>query len=243
MSKDMSKDDPTMSMPASPKGNSGSGLDSTQPGRTTGISGAAANALPQVEANRYDISGEFAHDAIGRILHARDRRLNRPVAIKELIFPGGTVEARFVTEALITARLQHLSIVPVYDAGRWDTGEPFYAMKFVSGRSLADRIAETKTLQERLALLPHVLDVAEAIAYAHTERVIHRDLKPANVLVGDFGETVVIDWGLAKDLSQEAKPEVGTPSTSSSVDASLTHQGSVVGTPAYMPPEQAAGRT
>jgi WD40 repeat protein/tRNA A-37 threonylcarbamoyl transferase component Bud32 len=242
MSKDMSKDDPTMTLSASPKGSAGSGLDSTQPGRSTGAAVAVANMLPQVEANRYDVSGEFAHGAIGRILHARDRKLNRPVAIKELIFPGGTVEARFVTEALVTARLQHPSIVPVYDAGRWESGEPFYAMKFVAGRSLADVIAETKTLQERLALLPHVLAVAEAIAYAHTERVIHRDLKPANVLVGDFGETVVIDWGLAKDLSQEGAVEPSVAVTPSHVDSSLTHQGMVVGTPAYMPPEQAAGR-
>jgi serine/threonine protein kinase len=141
MSKDMSKDDPTMSRPASPKGSSGAGSDSTHPGRTTGGPGGAAAALPQVDPSRYDISGEFAHGAIGRILHARDRRLKRPVAIKELIFPGGTVEARFVTEALVTARLQHPSIVPVYDAGRWDSGEPFYAMKFVAGRSLAEVIA------------------------------------------------------------------------------------------------------
>jgi len=236
----MSKDDPTLSVHASPKGSSGAGSDSTHPGRTTGGPGAAS-VLPQVDANRYDISGEFAHGAIGRILHARDRRLNRPVAIKELIFPGGTVEARFVTEALVTARLQHPSIVPVYDAGRWNSGEPFYAMKFVAGRSLAEVIAETKTLQERLALLPHVLAVAEAIAYAHTERVIHRDLKPANVLVGDFGETVVIDWGLAKDLSQGAAPEPMVAMAPGNTDSSLTHQGMVVGTPAYMPPEQAAG--
>jgi len=241
----MSKDDSTstMSVRTSPRGSSGTGSDSTHPGRTTGGPGVAAQALPQVDPNRYDIAGEFAHGAIGRILHARDRRLNRPVAIKELIFPGGTVEARFVTEALVTARLQHPSIVPVYDAGRWDSGEPFYAMKFVAGRSFADVIAGTETLQERLALLPHVLAVAEAIAYAHTERVVHRDLKPANVLVGDFGETVVIDWGLAKDLSQGAAPELMVAVAPGNTDASLTHQGMVVGTPAYMPPEQAAGRS
>ncbi len=243
MSKDMRQDDPTMSRPASPKGSSGSGSDSTHPGRMSGVSGVATHVLPQVEPNRYDISGEFAHGAIGRILHARDRKLNRPVAIKELIFPGGTVEARFVTEALVTARLQHPSIVPVYDAGRWDSGEPFYAMKYVAGHSLADVIAGTKTLQERLALLPHVLAVAEAIAYAHTERVIHRDLKPANVLVGDFGETVVIDWGLAKDLSLDASAEPAMTAAPAHADSSLTHQGMVVGTPAYMPPEQAAGRS
>ncbi|WP_224371901.1 protein kinase domain-containing protein [Hyalangium versicolor] len=237
----MSKDDPTWDIPAARKSGSGSGLDSTLPGRTA-TSQAAAQALPLVQLDRYDISGEFAHGAIGRILQARDRHLGRPVAIKELITRGGEVEARFVAEALITARLQHPSIVPVYEAGRWATGEPFFAMKFVKGRSLADVISEKRTLQERLALLPHVLAVAEAIAYSHTERIIHRDLKPANVLVGAFGETVVIDWGLAKDLTQDTSDEATLPVTPKGADPSLTQLGMVVGTPAYMPPEQAAGR-
>ncbi|WP_224240268.1 serine/threonine-protein kinase [Hyalangium gracile] len=238
----MSKDDPTWDLPAARKSGSGSGLDSTLPGRAAASKEAVAQALPLVQVDRYDISGEFAHGAIGRILKARDRHLDRPVAIKELINRGGDVEVRFVTEALITARLQHPSIVPVYEAGRWATGEPFYAMKFVSGRSLADVISEKRTLQERLALLPHVLAVAEAIAYAHTERIIHRDLKPANVLVGAFGETVVIDWGLAKDLAKESTGEASLPPTPAGADPSLTQLGMVVGTPAYMPPEQAAGR-
>ncbi len=162
-----------------------------------------------------------------------------------MLAPAREAEPRFVAEALVTARLQHPSIVPVYEAGRWPGGEPFYAMKLVSGRSLADVIAERKTLEERLALLPHVLAVAEAIAYAHTERIIHRDLKPANVLVGDFGETVVIDWGLAKDLAREEGTEptgaADTPLRSRRTER-ITRLGTVMGTPAYMPPEQAAGR-
>ncbi|MDC0711507.1 protein kinase [Stigmatella sp. ncwal1] len=215
----------------------------TLPGRTT-PSAVDVPVLPlaPMEADRYTLTGELAHGGIGRILRARDRRLDRPVAIKELLSPGRDTEARFITEALVTARLQHPSIVPVYEAGRWPTGEPFFAMKLVAGRSLADILAEKKTLEQRLALLPHVLAVAEAIAYAHTERIIHRDLKPANVLVGDFGETVVIDWGLAKDLGREgtgpeALPLAGGPV---SQQGSLTRLGTVIGTPAYMPPEQAA---
>jgi serine/threonine protein kinase len=121
------------------------------------------------------------------------------------------------------------------------TGSQLYRLPHLGGIAtrLPDVIAEKKTLEERLALLPHVLAVAEAIAYAHTERIIHRDLKPANVLVGPFGETVVIDWGLAKDLSREGDDTGGAPKLASQ-DSTLTLYGSVVGTPAYMPPE--AGR-
>ncbi|HEY0093216.1 MAG TPA: serine/threonine-protein kinase, partial [Archangium sp.] len=206
---------------------------------------ASVRELPLVDPARYAIAGELAHGGIGRILRARDLQLDRPVAIKEMLAPAREAEARFVAEALVTARLQHPSIVPVYEAGRWPGGEPFYAMKLVSGRSLADVISEQATLRERLALLPHVLAVAEAIAYAHTERIIHRDLKPANVLVGAFGETVVIDWGLAKDLSCEGVSEpIGTalPGAGAEEDGGLTRVGTVMGTPAYMPPEQALGQ-
>src|SRR5689334_7033248 len=177
------------------------------------VPGAAAGAepswLPVVEPRSYEIAGEVGRGGIGRVLRACDTRLNRPVAIKELLGSAGEVaEERFVREALLTARLQHPSIVPLYEAGRWPSGAPFYAMKLVTGRSLEEVIAESRTLEQRLALLPHVLAATEAMAYAHSEQIIHRDLKPANVLVGAFGETVVIDWGLAKDL---ALPEVEEP--------------------------------
>ncbi|WNG56312.1 protein kinase [Archangium gephyra] len=219
-------------------------LHPSEKGLAPGVSVAAPDAtLPVVDPSHYAIAGELAHGGIGRILRARDLRLGRPVAIKEMLAPAREAESRFVAEALVTARLQHPSIVPVYEAGRWPGGEPFYAMKLVSGRSLADVISERKTLEERLALLPHVLAVAEAMAYAHSERIIHRDLKPANVLVGDFGETVVIDWGLAKELSREHEAgAVGAVvPTSDSEDGAMTRVGTVMGTPAYMPPEQAAG--
>jgi len=108
------------------------------------------------------VAGEVGRGGIGRVLRACDLRLNRPVAIKELLGSAGEVaEERFIREALLTARLQHPSIVPLYEAGRWPSGAPFYAMKLVTGRSLEDVIAESLTLLQRLALLPHVLAAAD----------------------------------------------------------------------------------
>src|SRR4051812_7549501 len=155
-----------------------------------------ASLLPYVPAIHYRPEREIARGGMGRIVAAEDLRLGRAVALKELIDPVAEQRGRFQREALITARLQHPGIVPVYEAGRWPSGDPFFAMKLVSGRPLDRVIAEAATLADRLALLPRLAAAADAIAYAHSQRVIHRDLKPANVLIGEFGETVVIDWGL-----------------------------------------------
>ncbi len=199
--------------------------------------------LPLIESSSYVIGPELARGGIGRILRARDARLRRPVALKELLDTSGGATERFVREALLTARLQHPAIVPVYEAGRWPSGEPFYAMRLVSGRSLDEVVEQAQTLDDRIALLPHVLAVTDAIAYAHSERIIHRDLKPHNILVGAFGETVVVDWGLAKDLAATAPRDPADRKLAGrdSVARNLTMTGSVMGTPAYMPPEQAAG--
>jgi hypothetical protein len=217
------------------------------PSSPGGPGGADSEDLPVVDPQSYELAGEFARGGLGRILRARDRRLRRQVAIKELLGSAPNAAGRFVREALVTARLQHPSIVPVYEAGRWPGGAPFYSMKLVSGRSLADLIDGAKALPDRLALLPNLLAVADAVAYAHSERIIHRDLKPANVLVGAFGETVVIDWGLAKDLARDPREEGSSETTitttaSGSADGGETVVGAVMGTPAYMPPEQASGR-
>ncbi|HYI00258.1 serine/threonine-protein kinase [Hyalangium sp.] len=198
--------------------------------------------LPLVARERYLLEGVVAEGGHGRILRAQDLHLERIVALKEPIAPGPSTEDRFLREARITARLQHPSIVPVYEAGRWPGGEPFYAMKLLSGRSLARLIESMGPLDERLAALPHVLAVAEAMAYAHSQRVIHRDLKPSNILVGEFGETVVIDWGLAKELDKpEPPPDAADPAPFASPEPERTQLGTILGTPAYMPPEQAAG--
>lgn len=217
--------------------------------RTMAASGAPASSLttpaaafPFVGREAYAIEREVGQGGIGRVLSARDQRLDRPVAIKELLARSERQQQRFVREALLTARLQHPAIVPVYEAGRWPDGEPFYAMKLVSGRSLADRIAACTSFAERLALVPHVLTAAQAVAYAHSKRIIHRDLKPANVLVGEFGETVVIDWGLAKDLSEERPEELPDDEpVAREGKEGLTVEGAILGTPWYMPPEQAVG--
>jgi len=134
------------------------------------------------------------------VLRARDKQLERQVAIKELLQSDLKHAKRFVREAKITARLQHPGIVAVYEAGNWPNGTPYYVMKLVRGRTLRD--AEPQSFDARMALIPSVIAVADTIAYAHSERVIHRDPKPANAIVGAFGETVVIDWGLAKDLTE-----------------------------------------
>jgi len=207
--------------------------------------------LPEVQRSLYETADEIARGGMGRIVAAEDRRLGRPVALKELLDPNEDSMPRFQREALITARLQHPGIVPVYEAGRWPTGEPFFAMKLVSGRPLDKVIAETETLSERLALLPRLAAACDAIAYAHSQRIIHRDLKPGNVLIGDFGETVVIDWGLAKDLdaadsldSGNRAPRAKKAKTAhDTASSTLTVAGSVMGTPAYMAPEQARGES
>ncbi|MCE9574882.1 MAG: protein kinase [Deltaproteobacteria bacterium] len=195
------------------------------------------------DPERYQIVGEHGRGGLGRVLRARDKELGRDVAVKELLERGNTSELRFFREALITARLEHPGIVPVHEAGRWPDGTPFYAMKLVQGRPLRECIDDCTTIEQRLALLPHVIAVTDAIAYAHDRKIIHRDLKPANIIVGDFGETVVIDWGLAKDISLEIPDPVGAESTvTTAAPDGLTVAGSMLGTPAYMAPEQREGR-
>ncbi len=232
--------------PATPRSRNQLESDETM----AGPAGGELPPLPEVSASHYKTEGEIARGGMGKIVSAEDLRLGRKVALKQLIDPSSDQTSRFQREALITARLQHPGIVPVYEAGRWPTGEPFFAMKLVSGRPLDKVIAETTKLEERLALLPRVESACDAMAYAHSQRVIHRDLKPANVLIGNFGETVVIDWGLAKDLDAEEsvdptrahhrKPRQAHPEVSSQ-SSTLTVAGAVMGTPAYMAPEQARG--
>jgi len=199
-----------------------------------------ARGLETPRDTRYQLGAEVGRGGLGRVLKARDLVLERPVAVKELFSTDDGAQRRFVREALITARLQHPAIVPIYDAGRRDNRAPYYAMKLVSGRPLERAIVDAKTLATRLALVPTVLAVCDAVAFAHGQKIIHRDLKPANVLLGEFGETIVIDWGLAKDLAIDDRDavEIG-PYRDRPKDETVA--GALMGTPAYMAPEQASG--
>ncbi len=234
-------------------------------------------------AGRYTILGEIARGGMGAVMKGRDSGLNRDLAVKVLLEKyRGNVEVtrRFFEEAQICGQLQHPGIVPVHDLGVLPDGRPFFAMKLVKGRTLAEMLAgrparvehkpeaqaKDHSKEPSLALqaceiratdLPRFLAVfeavAQAVAYAHSRDVIHRDLKPANVMVGAFGEVQVMDWGLAKVLTPgatagpapEAQPEPAYYSVIDSgrdgSDSGATSAGSRLGTPAYMPPEQARG--
>lgn len=217
----------------------------------TGAEVGSSPSWVEVSPELYELGPELSRGGLGRVIAAQDRRLRRPVAIKQLYVRSARIDARFRREAQITARLQHPSIVPIYEAGRWPNGEPFYAMKLVSGRTLRELIAETTTLPQRLSLLSVVIKATEAVAYAHSLKIIHRDIKPVNIMVGGFGETLVIDWGLAKSLDDvesfadaDLLAQVGTddaPKPTPGRAAVLTRAGAVLGTPAFMSPEQARG--
>jgi hypothetical protein len=200
--------------------------------------GSATRSIPAAE--RYRLGAELGRGGMGRVVEAFDLQLGRTVALKEVLPKGGPgVARRFVREVQLTARLEHPSIIPLYDSGTTIDGRPFYVMRRVSGRPLDELMAKAQGLGARLTLLPAVLAAIDAIAHAHRRGVIHRDLKPANILVGELGETVVIDWGLAKVIGEDDdKP--GTTIAQAS-DSLHTQLGSVFGTPGFMAPEQARG--
>lgn len=208
----------------------------------------------------YGAREEIGRGGLGRVLSAFDEHLGREVAVKELLperrpssvhrarSESETAEAliRFLREARVTAQLEHPNIVPVYELGRRENGTLYYTMKYVRGRTLKSALKSAHDLPDRLKLLGHFVDLCNAIAYAHSRGVVHRDIKPDNVMIGEFGETVVLDWGVAKvrgkedlrgrDLARELRlmqEEEGS---------ARTLPGAAFGTPAFMSPEQAEGR-
>ncbi len=198
-----------------------------------------AGSVEQGGADRYVFGEVFARGGLGQVRRAYDSVLGRTIAVKEMLAPTGS--ERFVREAQITARLEHPAVVPVHDFGVHANGQPFYCMKLIDGRSLDAVIAETRSLSERLLLLPHIVTVAEAVAFAHSKGLLHRDLKPANILVGNFGETWVIDWGLTGYLEQD-DPSQQSLANSDPANARLTRTGEWMGTLPYMAPEQRRGQ-
>jgi WD40 repeat protein len=188
--------------------------------------------------DRYTQGDEIGRGGMGRVVEATDTLLDRRVAVKEALTTDPELLRRFARETKITARLEHPSIVPLYDAGVSD-GAPYYVMRRVTGRPLSELIRNAPTLNERLALVPHLLAAAQAIAHAHQRGIIHRDIKPSNILVGELGETVVIDWGLAKVIGEnDDDGEAPEPGAGMSL---RTRMGAVFGTPGFMAPDQLRG--
>lgn len=216
--------------------------------------------MPAVEpVQRYRVLRPLAVGGVGLVALADDVQLHRQVALKEIqrrMAHDPISRERFVQEAEITGQLEHPGVVPVYSLGTHLDGRPFYTMRYVQGETLyaaiqrfhnptAQRLPAQRRLEFR-KLLNHFIAVCEVIAYAHARGVLHRDIKPANVLLGKFGETLVVDWGLAKKLrppaAMPAAASTDTLSASAQHAPTVTMMGQVVGTPAYMSPEQAAGQ-
>ena len=211
------------------------------------------------DRSHYTLSRVHDQGGLGRVWLAHDRRLHRDVALKEIrpdTVSSAQSQQRFVREAQIAGQLQHPNIVPVYELG-YDpkTRLPFYTMRFLQGQEFTKAIEEYHGLRkgdrarnlELRRLLNVLVSVCHAVGYAHSKNVIHRDLKPSNVMLGAFGEVIVLDWGLAKHLQQPEAPEKeqdteASVSLSASAQAEVTVEGQAVGTPAYMAPEQAKGQ-
>jgi tetratricopeptide (TPR) repeat protein len=220
---------------------------------------ASSVGTPTASGLRFRILRPHAKGGLGQVSVARDEELHREVALKEIqdrYADDAGSRARFLLEAEITGGLEHPGVVPVYGLGCTPDGRPYYAMRFIRGDSLKEAIerlhkAESKDRdpgEQAVAfrgLLGRFVDVCNAVAYAHSRGILHRDLKPGNVMLGKYGETLVVDWGLAKPLGQtEANSESEeAPLVPSSADScSATQAGQAVGTPAFMSPEQATGR-
>jgi WD40 repeat protein/tRNA A-37 threonylcarbamoyl transferase component Bud32 len=204
-------------------------------------------------APRFRVLRLHARGGLGEVFVARDEQLHREVALKQIQARHADrpeSRTRFLLEAEITARLEHPGVVPVYGLGQYADGRPFYAMRFVKGDSLKDAAehfhgtdAGERALEFR-SLLGRFVDVCNAVAYAHSRGVLHRDLKPGNILLGPYGETLVVDWGLAKVVGRPQRPSTSSEDTlrPDAVDAATpTEMGRAVGTPQFMSPEQAAG--
>jgi WD40 repeat protein/tRNA A-37 threonylcarbamoyl transferase component Bud32 len=222
-------------------------------GTTGSLPAPAAPAQPPAAAGRYSLGEEIARGGMGAVYRATDTMLDREVAVKvlrEKYGPDSGVARRFAAEARITAQLQHPNIPAIHDLGTLPDGRPFLAMKLIKGETLDHLLRQRADPAVDHGRFVAVFEqVCQAVAYAHAHDVIHRDLKPANVMVGRFGDVQVMDWGLAKVLGARAEEPTDPDATTAPTamvslresDEAYTRAGSVLGTPPYMPPEQAAG--
>jgi serine/threonine protein kinase len=214
---------------------------------------AVEDAAVQIRMD-YGLKEEIARGGMGRIYLGQDPRLKRTVAIKVSTVSYGGEDPRFVKEAKVLAALAHPSIVPIYNIGQESEGHPYYAMKLVKGRTLQAVIKglsegheETVAHYTQKRLLTVFRKVCDAMAFAHSKEILHRDLKPENIMVGEFGEVLVMDWGLAKirgeqELAARAAAPGSVESAASGEESlGMTMEGEVLGTPQYMSPEQASG--
>jgi serine/threonine protein kinase len=210
-------------------------------------------ANPDFSSTKYDIIKELARGGMGTVYLAEDTELSRQVAIKVLntCDADSGLARRMAREARIIARLEHPGIVPVHDVGVLEDGRVFYTMKLVRGKRLDEHVAHNDSIKDRLRKLQAACD---AVAFAHANGVIHRDLKPQNIMIGSFGEVLVLDWGVAKilqkDRAAEGSSEADTlmlPGRRRALDEASwsngedTTHGTIIGTPGYMSPEQARG--
>jgi serine/threonine-protein kinase len=213
-----------------------------------GAPGEAPETTPAGEgSDRYVIERELAQGGMGRILLAYDRDFRRRIAMKVLrgSHAGSRGASRFIAEAQATAQLEHPNIAPIYDLGKDASGLPFFTMKWIRGRNLEEIIAAGGPEFSLIRLVQILQQVAMGVHFAHSRGVVHRDLKPQNIMVGDFGEVLVVDWGLAKVLDRGPAKGDGAEmpvSTRSAFGGERTIEGAVQGSPVYMAPEQARGQ-
>ncbi len=197
---------------------------------------------PEVSGGRYQVLEILGEGGMGRVYRARDTVLEREVALKvlRLELAGAELAQRLSREARILARLEHPGIVPVHDAGALADGRVFYVMKLVRGVRL-DLFARDRSEHEVLRVF---LRICDTVGFAHAQGIVHRDLKPANIMVGAFGEVLVLDWGIARILEEAAAGSPGVVGSSGFPKGereAITGAGLALGTPGFMPPEQSGG--
>ncbi len=226
--------------------------EATTRARAAFAQASARSACPvgDPEESRHDHLGSLGKGGMGEVLLVRDVRLERQEAMKVISEEEDPIRvARFLREARVTARLEHPNIVPIHDVGRSHDGRLYFTMKRVRGRSLLEILTGLKQADPKTEaayplsrLLEIFLRVCHGVAYAHAQGVVHRDLKPANIMIGDFDEVLVMDWGLAKELRQPEPEPSGVGSSRGPAALDISSEGSLIGTLRYMPPEQAEGR-